>query len=327
MSSPLPTKLVPHTDADYDSFIAMCNEGEENGFVSKYNKKGIQVWIKTVKGSPVKMFKVATVIESAMADVSDVLQDEDYRSSWDPTCIESRSVYQVGPSCTLDYYSGKSPRPLKNRDSVTLRSWRNTEKEVMIICSSVEPGGEFNPTKKFIRAFTSITGHRLSPTADGKTVYTWICHFDPRGDIPKMLVNFIATKMAPKSITALAKATTTYPAWKEKSENKPDHKPWNSTGSFLPALPAEMQGEMPEMLKSQISSEHLNPEAMAAADAALAEESGRNSVEYGAPDGDGDGGDGGGAALGAEPGLLGAEPELLGAEPELLPTKPKLVEL
>ena len=73
-------------------------------------------------------------------------------------------------------------------------------------------------------------------------------------------------------------------------------------------------------LKSQISSEHLNPEAMAAADAALAEESGRNSVEYGASEGDGDGGDGGGAALGAEPGLLGAEPELL-------PTKPKLVEL
>ena len=183
--------------------------------------------------------------------------------------------------------------------------------------SSVEPGGQFNPTKKFIRAFTSITGHRLAETAAGKTEYTWICHFDPRGDIPKMLVNFIATKMAPKSIVALAKAAAAYPAWKGKSENKPDYKPWNSTGNFLPALPTEMQGEMPEKNLSQISSEHLDEEAMAAAEAALSEASKRSSIEYATPADGGDGGGGGGGAV-------------LGAEPELLTTtepKPKVAEL
>lgn len=133
-----------------------------------------------------------------------------------------------------------------------------------------------------------------------------------------MLVNFIATKMAPKSIVALAKAATEYPAWKSKPENKPDYKPWNTTEIFLPTLPAEMQGPIPEKALSQISSEQLSPEDMAAAEEALEVATKRNSVEMAEVEGGGDGGDaGGGAALGAEPGLLGAEPGLL----------PKVVEL
>lgn len=41
--------------------------------MSKYNKKGTQVWIKTVKGSPVKMFKAESDMDVPFGDVADVL--------------------------------------------------------------------------------------------------------------------------------------------------------------------------------------------------------------------------------------------------------------
>jgi hypothetical protein len=123
--------------------------------------------MKATKGISIKTIKVVTTLPRPADEVNHQQHDDEYRMVWDPNVIKTMTAYQPAPNCSLDYFSAKSPRPLKNRDCVFLRSWQSTPPgpggEHCIIMGSVEPGGEFAPTKKFIRAISKITGHLVRP--------------------------------------------------------------------------------------------------------------------------------------------------------------------
>ena len=40
-----------------------------------------------------------------------------------------------------------------------------------------------------------MSGYILEPTPDGRCSFTYISHIDPCGGIPKMVINYIGTKM------------------------------------------------------------------------------------------------------------------------------------
>ncbi|KAI5628935.1 PCTP-like protein [Silurus asotus] len=68
----------------------------------------------------------------------DVLHDIEYRRKWDSNVIETFDIGKLTVNADIGYYSWKCPKPLKNRDVITLRSWLPMGNDYIIMNYSVK---------------------------------------------------------------------------------------------------------------------------------------------------------------------------------------------
>ncbi|XP_010287489.1 PREDICTED: PCTP-like protein, partial [Phaethon lepturus] len=153
----------------------------------------------------------------------DVLHDTRYRKKWDSNMIETYDIGRLTVNADVGYYSWKCPSPLKNRDFVTLRSWLPLGNDYMIINYSVKHP-KYPPRKDFVRAVSLQTGYLIKANGAGACVLYYLTQVDPRGSLPKWVVNRVSQFVAPKAMKKIYKAGLKYPEWKRKHD--PGYKPW-----------------------------------------------------------------------------------------------------
>ncbi|XP_053329991.1 START domain-containing protein 10-like [Spea bombifrons] len=228
------TPQIPD-DSLFLSFRTQCESNE--GWVCTYSKSGTGVWLKppTDKASLIHTVKGCMTFPDVSADtVYDVLHDTAYRRKWDLSMIETRDIAQLSANADVGYYSWKCPKPLKNRDVVTLRSWLLLDEFYMIINFSVKHK-LYPPRKDMIRAVSHLAGYLIKITGPNSCILTYLAQVDPRGSLPKWVVNKSSQYLAPKILRKLYKACVQYPVWKKK--NQPGFKPWlNPEQNTLPRL-------------------------------------------------------------------------------------------
>ncbi|XP_035681930.1 START domain-containing protein 10-like [Branchiostoma floridae] len=210
-------------DKDFLDFKQAClNHGD--GWEQKYNKHGTVVYAKLQEASSVKLLKVSVTFKKVCAaTLYDVLHDPEYRKMWDPNMIDAYEICQLNPNNDVGYYSWKCSPPLKNRDFVTLRSWLETGTEYMIINHSVNHQ-KVPPKKGFVRGISLLSGYLIRPLTSDSCHFTYLTQMDPRGSLPKWVVNKATQFYAPRMMQKIHKAAMKYPAW--KSQHKPAWKPW-----------------------------------------------------------------------------------------------------
>ncbi|KTF81546.1 hypothetical protein cypCar_00042925, partial [Cyprinus carpio] len=126
----------------------------------------------------------------------DVLHDIEYRRKWDANVIETFDIGKLTVNADVGYYSWKCPKPLKNRDVITLRSWLPMGNDYIIMNYSVK--------------------HAIIER--NKTLSSGAC------SLPKWVVNKSSQFLAPKAMKRISKACLRYPEWKQK--HSPGFKPW-----------------------------------------------------------------------------------------------------
>uniref|UniRef100_A0A4W5JTA3 StAR-related lipid transfer (START) domain containing 15 n=1 Tax=Hucho hucho TaxID=62062 RepID=A0A4W5JTA3_9TELE len=120
----------------------------------------------------------------------------------------------------VGYYSWKCPSPLKNRDFVTMRSWLPLGNDYLIINYSVKHP-QYPPRKDYVRAVSLLTGYLIQSNGANSSTLYYLTQVDPKGSLPKWVVNRVSQFVAPKKIY---KACQKYPEWKRK--HNPNLKPW-----------------------------------------------------------------------------------------------------
>ncbi|KAM4663434.1 START domain-containing protein 10-like [Discoglossus pictus] len=214
-------KLVPD-DATFQSFRKMCES--DDGWNCSYNKHGMEVWMKPPDGSQIHNVKGRMILPDVSADtVFDVLHDVEYRKSWDMNVIETFHIGQVSANSDVGYHSWRCPKPLMNRDIVTLRSWLSLEDSFLVVSYSVKHR-MYPPRHDMVRAISIQAGYLVIRTGRNSCKFTYTAQMDPRGSIPKWLVKKTSEYMAPKVMWNLHKACLWYHQWKE--QNMPNYKPW-----------------------------------------------------------------------------------------------------
>ncbi|CAJ1058800.1 LOW QUALITY PROTEIN: START domain containing 14 [Xyrichtys novacula] len=214
-------------EAAFADFKKQCLSG--GNWLNKYDKHGMQVWIEVpaCKGkSPQKVHKIKckmTIKDVSAATMYDVLHDGKYRKKWDPTMMESFDIARLSSNADVGYFSWHCPAPITNRDVVSLRSWRVTEEEYIIINFSVKHPNH-PPRSNFVRAISILTGYLIRPTGPNSCIFIYLSQADPKGALPKWVVNRVSQALAPKVMRCVHKAGQDYPEWKR--QNSPDHKPW-----------------------------------------------------------------------------------------------------
>ncbi|XP_028904428.1 START domain-containing protein 10 [Ornithorhynchus anatinus] len=222
-------------DHDFQSFRAECEAGE--GWVLSYSKAGLGVWVQA--GEPERaLHKIKCRMECA--DVAaetlyDVLHDTDYRRKWDTNVIETFDIARLTVNADVGYYSWRCPKPLKNRDVITLRSWLPMGPDYIIMNYSVKHP-KYPPRKDLVRAVSIQTGYLIQSTGGRSCTITYLAQVDPKGSLPRWVVNKSSQFLAPKAMKKMYKAGVKYPSWKEK--HRPHFKPWlHPEQSPLPSLP------------------------------------------------------------------------------------------
>ncbi|TKS72225.1 START domain-containing protein 10 [Collichthys lucidus] len=197
-----------------------------DNWINKYDNNGMQVWVEVPASKKHKIHKIKckmTIKDVSAATMYDVLHDSQYRKEWDPAMLESYDIARLSPNADVGYYSWLCPKPIKNRDVVSLRSWQVMDDEYIIINFSVKHP-KYPPRSNLVRAVSILTGYLIKPTGPNSCTFTYLSQADPKGSLPKVVVNKASQVLAPRVMKSVHKAGQNYPAWKQ--QNSPDQKPW-----------------------------------------------------------------------------------------------------
>ncbi|KAF7228497.1 START domain containing 14 [Nothobranchius furzeri] len=243
------SSILPGEEAFAD-FKKQCLSTEN--WINKYDSDGMQVWIEVQKNSVPKVHKIKC--KMAIKDVSaatmyDVIHDGEYRKRWDPNVLESFDIARLSDNADVGYYSWICPKPIKNRDVVTLRSWQVTDDEYTIINFSVKHP-KHPPHSHLVRAVSILTGYLIKPTGPNSCTFIYLSQADPKGSLPKWVVNKASQVLAPRVMMSVHKAGQNYPAWKQ--QNSPNLKPWlHPEQSTLATMdPAELSIQRADSLEN-----------------------------------------------------------------------------
>ncbi|XP_029367683.1 START domain containing 14 [Echeneis naucrates] len=217
------TSILPD-ETVFADFKNQCLSTDD--WVNKYDKNGMQVWVENKGNQEPKIHKIKckmTIDDVSAATMFDVLHDGQYRRTWDPNMLESFDIARLSANADVGYYSWNCPKPIKNRDVVTLRSWQVTDDEYIIVNFSVKHP-KYPPRKDLVRAISILTGYYVKATGQNSCTFIYLSQADPKGSLPKWVVNKASHVLAPKVMKSVHKAGQTYPEWKQ--QNLPDQKPW-----------------------------------------------------------------------------------------------------
>ncbi|XP_064404303.1 START domain-containing protein 10-like [Halichondria panicea] len=210
------------TEKDCEHFMHIADSND--GWIRKVEKNGFTIYQRECDNSMVKMAKVCGVFKGVKASTAfDVIMDSQFRRSWDDSVINDADVCKLDDCNDIGYYSMKWPAPLKNRDFVNQRSWRCYGEDQFVSFNHSVSHPELPQKKNFIRALSYLTGFVVRSGDTGCNI-TYVTQSDPKGSIPKWLINFALNKLAPAVFRQLYVATTKYEAW--KADHTPGHKPW-----------------------------------------------------------------------------------------------------
>ncbi|CAB1457116.1 unnamed protein product [Pleuronectes platessa] len=243
-------------EAMFADFRLQCLS-TDSCWLKKYdNNSDMQVWVEhpsAKKGNNVPKNHTIkckmTIRDVSAAVMYDVLQDGQYRKKWDPTMLESRDIARLSANADVGYFAWLCPKPIKNRDVVTLRSWQVKDEEYMIVNFSVKHP-KYPPRSDLVRAISILTGYYIKPIGPSSCAFIYLSQADPKGSLPKWVVNKASQVLAPRVMKCLHKAGKNYPEWKQ--QNSPDQKPWlYPEQNTLPMMdPAELSIQRADSLEN-----------------------------------------------------------------------------
>uniref|UniRef100_A0A671MD03 START domain-containing protein 10 n=1 Tax=Sinocyclocheilus anshuiensis TaxID=1608454 RepID=A0A671MD03_9TELE len=188
--------LVPD-DRAFSRFRGECQS--EQGWSLTYSRTSICVWIQVLQEEKsLHRIKCRMLCKDIPAETMyDVLHDIEYRRKWDANVIETFDIGKLTVNADVGYYSWKCPKPLKNRDVITLRSWLPMGNDYIIMNYSVKHA-KYPPKKDLVRAVSIQTGYLIQHTGPISCTLTYLAQVDPRGSLPKWVVNKSSQFLAPK---------------------------------------------------------------------------------------------------------------------------------
>lgn len=157
-----------------------------------YEKSGIRVYKqkKGDKDSPMA-FRAIGILNAKTIDVLDVLRNVE-SSNWDPGVKKKHTITEHSVYEAVIYNINTLPWPADPRDSI-LHSKLSTDKKNRVIhvnTWSVEHKNypEFDG---YVRGVLHHSNFIFKPTKDGQTFVDMDAKLDPKGWIPKIVVNYV----------------------------------------------------------------------------------------------------------------------------------------
>ena len=175
---------------------------------------GIRMYRRDVPGSDIVALRGEGFVAAPITRVASVLIDRKRSTEWIDRLVKTKLIRQISDTESVEWDHIKTPTPLKDRDFVfrTSISTDATKKRVTFNYSSVtDPlapemddyvrgtfrGGKFE--------LTMATRKNADGTVTKGTIVNAEVEVDPRGSVPKFIVNMVQKSWPHTTLTALRK--------------------------------------------------------------------------------------------------------------------------
>jgi len=217
-------KYIPQAQVIIDELLAESEEGEVNDWKFVHEKKGVKVWRKKPKGESLYLMKGYGTIHMPMETIKTLLLDFEEKARYDPMWITGERLEASQTAADGTMYETlrmcfKSPGPVTNRDFVVFGIAKTLPDGtfVQVSKSITHPGAPED--RNYVRGELRASGFILKPIDGGKAANViYIVGVDPKGSVPKFVVNLVSTKQ-PMNINTIKDylATGKYAKGIEKS--------------------------------------------------------------------------------------------------------------
>ena len=154
-------------------------------------KDGIDVFKREIPGKPVLAFKGIGIINAPISLVATVIFDATRGTEWVEDLTETRVLRWVGKDDYIEYDHVGTPFVMKDRDFVSIVKMRANPAEKSMTFSYTSIDIPDAPVTNYIRGNLLGTTFLLKSTDNGTKTYLEgdiLC--DPKGSVPKWIVNF-----------------------------------------------------------------------------------------------------------------------------------------
>ncbi len=168
------------------------------------NKDGIKVSTANFEGSSVKGFRGETIMNDSIERILFVIMDDEHRHEWVKRLKYSKVLEEKSKYEAIMYQEIALPWPLKNRDFVFWgKIERPRDNKVILKIKSVKHKDA--PKTVGVRGELLLSKYELTSLGKLKTKVEVEILTDPKGMIPKWLVNMIQSKWPYKTFKAIKK--------------------------------------------------------------------------------------------------------------------------
>lgn len=148
---------------------------------------GVQVWRREYKDSEVIAVRGIATLPYKIEDVFSVMSDNSRSPEWVPMVEEKTTVRQLDRDSRIEYARIKMPWPLQDRYTVAMGSLKIRAKNTYWISYQSVDGEFIDPDR--IRARLELSTFYLRPEDNASTYMDITLLSDPKGSVPKFLVN------------------------------------------------------------------------------------------------------------------------------------------
>ena len=167
------------------------------------NKDDIVTYRREVAGSPVIAIRGEAVVEAPLLHVASVLMDTARLPQWMDRVAEARRIRATSALHYVEYERASTPFPLTDRDFV-IESWVEIDaakKQMVLRARSAADASA--PVTGLVRGEVLASTFTLTALDSRRTRVVTEVHTDPKGSIPKWMVNLVQKSWAHTTIMGL----------------------------------------------------------------------------------------------------------------------------
>jgi len=170
------------------------------------HENNIAVYSKDVPNSSVVAFRGVGVVDAPILRVASILRDGKRTTEWMDSVVEASEIELVGPTEAVVYTKVKTPFPLSNRDFVTrVKASVDKVQKKYVIQMEATTHAKAPETSAVRGKILNSTFELISIENGTKTKVITEIHADPKGAVPKWVVNLFQKDWPHNTITNLRK--------------------------------------------------------------------------------------------------------------------------
>ena len=164
------------------------------GWTFDKEKSGVIIAHRYQEDSPIVMLRGKTTINATIDTVLKTTEDYETRKTWDELFNSGEVLQQIDENHQIITFRFKSPSMVvTNRDFVMSRGIKKND-DGTVLSNHVSVVFPNHPEQKgYVRGEVDVSGYYFEPQGD-KCVVTYVVQIDPKGWIPSVVVNSVASK-------------------------------------------------------------------------------------------------------------------------------------
>jgi hypothetical protein len=155
------------------------------------NDDGIQTWRKEIEGSDVVAFKGQAVIDAPIAKVANILIDTSRKKEWVHRIVQAKDIRPINEYERIEYnHTASGVFIVRDRDFVFHAKAEFDRAQGLMVMKLKSVDDALMPESGPVRGQLNNSVYTLRSVEGGKkTHFTVEIHADPKGSVPKWLVN------------------------------------------------------------------------------------------------------------------------------------------